>query len=207
MLSPNPSPSLALVVLQQNSQTTVLPVVHPPLISAEEISNPLIQDISGYQTWKRCFLTAAYQSSINLSSSHTWTWLQGAIKYSRLAEFLPGKPDFNRKFGLFWPILANNNNKNSFPLTDCINFSQEILISCLALPGSRKNYSTLATYMANKRFLIIPFVLKLQKSKKFLLAKMCTIWPLIESPYFTYISADQPDQIPCLYSVRKLQRN
>ena len=29
------------------------------------------------------------------------THLQGAIKYGRLAEFLPGKPDFNRKFGLF----------------------------------------------------------------------------------------------------------
>ena len=26
---------------------------------------------------------------------------QGAIKYGRLAEFLPGKLDFNRKFGLF----------------------------------------------------------------------------------------------------------
>ena len=26
---------------------------------------------------------------------------QGAIKYGRLAEFLPGKPDFHRKFGLF----------------------------------------------------------------------------------------------------------
>ena len=26
---------------------------------------------------------------------------QGAMKYGRLAEFLPGKPDFHRKFGLF----------------------------------------------------------------------------------------------------------
>ena len=69
--------------------------------------------------------------------------LQGAIKYGRLAEFLPGKPDFHRKFGLFWPILANNLKENSVRLTESINFSQEILICCFALPGSRKNYSAL----------------------------------------------------------------
>jgi len=36
---------------------------------------------------------------------------QGAIKYGRLAEFLPGKPDFNRKFGLLLKILANHHMK------------------------------------------------------------------------------------------------
>ena len=68
---------------------------------------------------------------------------QGAIKYGRLTEFLQGKPDFHRKFGLFWPILANNLKENSVRLTESINFSQEILICCFALPGSRKNYSAL----------------------------------------------------------------
>ena len=81
-----------------------------------------------------------------------WIWTrmeysQGAIKYGRLAEFLPGKPDFHRKFGLFWPILANNLKENSVRLTESINFSQEILISCFALPGSRKNYSALGTIL------------------------------------------------------------
>ena len=62
-----------------------------------------------------------------------------------MAEFLPGKPDFNRNFGLFWPIIANNHEKNSIPLTKSINFSQEISISCFVLPRSWKNYSALPT--------------------------------------------------------------
>ena len=81
-----------------------------------------------------------------------WCIRQGAIKYGRLAEFLPGKPDFNRKFGLFWPILANNHKKNSIPLTESINFSQEILISCFVLPGSQKNYSALKVILLNLSF-------------------------------------------------------
>ena len=43
----------------------------------------------------------------------------------------------------FCPILANNLKENSVRLTESINFSQEILISCFALPGSRKKYSAL----------------------------------------------------------------
>ena len=68
---------------------------------------------------------------------------QGAIKYGRLAAFLPGNPDFHRKFGLFWTKLNNNHKENPIRFTECISFSQEILISCSALPGSRKNYSGL----------------------------------------------------------------
>ena len=81
-----------------------------------------------------------------ITSAHFWRFRtpnHGSMKYGRLAEFLPGKPDFHRKFGLFWQILANNYQESSVRLTKKISFSQKNFISCFALPGSRKNYSAL----------------------------------------------------------------
>ena len=78
---------------------------------------------------------------------------QGAIKYGRLAAFLPGDPDLPTKFiptlsnkPIFWPILPNNYleqiRKYSF-LIQRHQYFTGIFNSWFALSGSRKNYSAL----------------------------------------------------------------
>ena len=84
---------------------------------------------------------------------------QGAIWYGKLAEFLPLKPDFHRKFGLV--LLAINHNDNYV----CLNiiFSLEISISFFPLPGSRK-YSSALTLVITISF--SPFWSKWRKNFK-----------------------------------------